>query len=340
MARHDRPSLKLLDVLACPCCRAALRRTERGLACTGCARGFPLQRGVPVLLPEERSSPVLHEGELTVWDGYFAPVQEMISSLASDQLVLDIGAGNRRMSDARVIRMDVLWTPYVDVIGDAHALPFRDGVLDFVLAAAVWEHLRDPFLAAREVHRVLKPGGQVGVDCNFVFPFHGYPAVYFNCSRDGMRQLFADFREVAVEVAPWQMPSYAIEALLSEYLRHFQPRTKVEEEYRAALQALGRFPLREFDARFGQEEASRMAAGVSYMGLKQPNGDESLVPPPVMEVWRRDPELRARYPRPAVLLASLLSTENDTLMRWARTEGAERYREIAEWFESRVPFSR
>lgn len=340
MTAHDRPALKLLDVLACPCCKGALQATDASLACAGCARRFPLERGVPVLLPEPRPIEAVHDSELTVWDGYFSAVQDMLASLAADQIVLDIGAGNRRLADVRVIRMDVVWTPHVDVIGDAHALPFRDAALDFVLASAVWEHLRNPFEAAREVYRVLKPGGQVGVDCNFVFPFHGYPAVYFNASREGMRQLFADFREVAVEVAPWQMPSYAVEALLREYMRHFRPATPLEHEFSAAIQDLARFPLRDFDARFTQDMAARMAAGVSYMGQKQPRGDEHLLPPAVMELYRRDAGLQARYPRPAVLLASLLSAENDTLLAWARTEGAAKHPEIARWFESRTPFSR
>jgi uncharacterized protein YbaR (Trm112 family) len=332
--------MSLVDLLACPRCRAELRREGEGFACTACARRYPTEKGVPVLLPEPRAVPAAYEGELTVWNGYFPSVQAMLESLAPDQVVLDVGAGNRRLTDARVVRMDVVWTPHVDVIGDAHALPFRNACLDFVLAAAVWEHLRNPFEAAREVWRVLKPGGQVGVDCNFVFPFHGYPAVYFNASSEGLRQLFAGFTEVAVEVAPWQMPSYALEALLGEYLGRFRPRTAAEHEFVAAVRDLARFPVRDFDARFTQEEAARIAAGVSYMGLKQPEGDESTLPPPVLELYGRTPELQARYPRPAVLLRSLLSPENDTLLRWARAEGAARHSEIARWFETRVPFER
>lgn len=330
---------RLLDVLACPCCKAPLRQEGEDLSCTACARRYARERGVPVLLPGEQPE-VVYQQDLIPWDGYFTGIQAMLDSLASDQVVLDIGAGNRHLTDPRVVRMDVMWTPNVDVIGDAHALPFRDDSFTFVLASAVWEHLADPFQAARETYRVLAPGGQVGVDCNFVFPFHGFPAVYFNASREGMRRLFADFREVAVEVAPWQMPSYAVEALLSEYVRSFRPERALEREFADALRALARFPLREFDARFSQDAAARMAAGVSYMGLKQPRGDESVLPPPVMELYRRDPALQARYPRPAVLLASLLAPENDTLLRWARTEGSAKHPEIARWFASREPFTR
>ena len=42
--------------------------------------------------------------------------------------------------------------------GDAHALPFADGVFDLLLAVDTLEHLRDDAAAMREVRRVMKPG--------------------------------------------------------------------------------------------------------------------------------------------------------------------------------------
>jgi hypothetical protein len=59
-----------------------------------------------------------------------------------------------------------------------------------------------------------------------------------------------------------------------------------------------------------------------------------------MELWRRDADLRRRYPDPAVLLKTVRVPENDTLMSWARTEGARLHPEIAAWFRARVPFRR
>jgi len=106
--------------------------------------------------------------------------------------------------------MDVPPAPPRGVAGDAHALPFADESFAFVHATAVFEHLRQPFVAAQEIMRVLKRGGQLIVDCAFVFPFHGYPATYSNASAEELRELFEGCGEIFAGVSPWQAPSYAL----------------------------------------------------------------------------------------------------------------------------------
>jgi SAM-dependent methyltransferase len=46
---------------------------------------------------------------------------------------------------------------------DCYALPFGDANFDRAFSHALMEHLRDPVRALRELHRVLKPGGIIGV---------------------------------------------------------------------------------------------------------------------------------------------------------------------------------
>lgn len=43
--------------------------------------------------------------------------------------------------------------------GQAEALPLPDGDVDFALSFLVWHHVRDRAAGARELHRVLRPGG-------------------------------------------------------------------------------------------------------------------------------------------------------------------------------------
>jgi ubiquinone/menaquinone biosynthesis C-methylase UbiE len=58
------------------------------------------------------------------------------------------------------------------VAGDVEHLPFDDESLDFVLLSGIIHHLPDPIQCAREVYRVLKPGGQfAGFDPNRFNPF-------------------------------------------------------------------------------------------------------------------------------------------------------------------------
>jgi ubiquinone/menaquinone biosynthesis C-methylase UbiE len=48
-------------------------------------------------------------------------------------------------------------------VADAYALPFPDESFDVAFAHALLNHLRDPLRALREMHRVLRPGGIVGI---------------------------------------------------------------------------------------------------------------------------------------------------------------------------------
>lgn len=330
--------MALLDILACPRCKSSVTRHERGLACTSCDACYPVVDGTPVMFPTDDHADVVHEDELEVRDGFNAEIQQFIDTLPPDHIILDIGAGCRDTPDPRVVRMDVMRTPYVDVVGDAHALPFRDDAVHIVHAAAVFEHLRKPWVVADEIVRVLRPGGNVFVDSAFVFPFHGYPATYFNISTDGMRQLFSNLTETAVGVMPWMMPSFAVEQLLSAYLKFFKPETDDEHEFVNEIYRLDRFDLRSFDRRFSQQDAARIAACIYYCGYKPDPGHDSL-PAPIVSRWKADPALQARYPDPLSLLETVEGRAHNVFV-WARGEGRQNHADVADWLDGVEPYSR
>jgi uncharacterized protein YbaR (Trm112 family) len=330
----------LIDVLACPLCRSAVKRVDPGLQCTICRHEYPVVDGVPVMLPDERAREVAHERELDVKENYITMVQQVVDAFPPSHVVVDLGAGNRDTANPSIIRTDILLTPYVDLISDAHQLPFLDESVEMVQSSAVFEHLKQPFVAAKEIFRVLKPGGHVYAECAFVYPFHGYPGMYFNASIEGMRSLFQDFEEEIVAVAPWQMPSFSVETLLAEYLKYFKPQTAVEREFVDAVKALDRFPIRSFDVRFSQKDAARIAAGVTYVGMKPVAGGQAIVPQPILARWERDPVLRSRYPNPHALVSKLEDgVRVDNLLIWARG-AASSDPAIAACFDESLRFSR
>ncbi|MBI2542039.1 Trm112 family protein [Candidatus Woesearchaeota archaeon] len=44
---------ELFDILACPLCKADLEYTKdrKGLSCSGCGAKYPINDGIPVLMP-------------------------------------------------------------------------------------------------------------------------------------------------------------------------------------------------------------------------------------------------------------------------------------------------
>lgn len=95
-----------------------------------------------------------------------------------DKTILDVGAGTGRLAvelvkkGAIVTALDVsaemlrvlkskIKTQIETVVGDAESLPFPDNHFDFVVAAFLIVHLKDPTRFFDEAYRVLKPNGKL-----------------------------------------------------------------------------------------------------------------------------------------------------------------------------------
>jgi SAM-dependent methyltransferase len=79
--------------------------------------------------------------------------------------VLDIGGGTAHVKDSRpdIISTDILHFPGIDVVADAHRLPFPDGYFSGVVMLDVLHHLERPIEFLSEASRVLKPGGRLAM---------------------------------------------------------------------------------------------------------------------------------------------------------------------------------
>jgi len=103
----------------------------------------------------------------------------------------------------------------VDVVGDAHKLPFKDKQFDLVISQAVFEHVKDPVNATREAIRVLKPKGIIYIELPFMQTYHPSPTDYYRFNLDGIRELLKDFKEIKSGIACG--PASATTMLLNEF---------------------------------------------------------------------------------------------------------------------------
>ena len=74
---------------------------------------------------------------------------ELLARVRGPVIALDRNRGALRDVDARALR----------VVADAEALPLPDACVDLVVTQLAWLWLGDPACVAREVRRVLAPGG-------------------------------------------------------------------------------------------------------------------------------------------------------------------------------------
>ena len=125
-------------------------------------------------------------------------LERFLQGQATPKRTLDIGAsiGSYAAYFPNRVGVDIERAAGVDIVADAHALSFRDGSFEVVLATEVLEHLQEPQKAVDEMFRVLKPGGTLLLTTRFLFPLHDAPHDYFRYTRYGLeyllRQMFGN----------------------------------------------------------------------------------------------------------------------------------------------------
>lgn len=135
-----------------------------------------------------------------------------------NDFVLNIGAGGTAERYPNCIEFEHKIFRHTDVVGDAHHLPFRDDVFDRVFAFNVFEHLADPRAAAREIHRVLKPGGAIAIHTAFLQPLHEEPNHFYNATEYGVRRWFSKFEIEDCRVSGNFSPGGMLAFLMSQVL--------------------------------------------------------------------------------------------------------------------------
>jgi len=125
---------------------------------------------------------------------------------APGRRVLNLGSGLGGFDyllhpSVEMVAMDICPSkPNLDVVGDAHRLPFKNGSFDIVYSIAVLEHVAKPWIVADEIFRILKPGGFVVLELPFLNVIHDAHD-YFRFTDLGIRSLFDRFVVVFEQVS-------------------------------------------------------------------------------------------------------------------------------------------
>jgi len=294
------------DILLCPNCGSSVIATNQGYTCIGeCKNNYPIYFDVPVLISPNNS--VFNTDDFAdattptiFFNAHKNPVLEFLKkirpdttlNLASnknyayiaDQLklvanprILIIGGSidgkgidilkNNLPANTILVESDVTHGINTNIIIDAHQIPFQDQSFDLVISQAVFEHVLDPFLCVKEVHRVLKPGGLIYSEIPFMQHVHGGKYDFHRFTHLGHKRLFRQFREEKSGIIAGAGSMLAWSLLY--FITSFSPNKKIDK----ALSYLGSFAcfwLKYFDYLLNQNDGSYDAAcGIFFLGKKE-----------------------------------------------------------------------
>lgn len=191
---------------------------------------------------------------------------DLFENITEESICLSIGGGPTR-AHLKLINLNIGPFPNVDVISDAHSLPYADNSVDIIHSEAVVEHLYDPAKAASEMFRVLKPSGKCYVCTPFMQAFHGFPHHYQNYTIVGHRKLFHSAGFEVVSYGTCVGPVFTITNLIHVFIREYFPQP-INYPSRVMWVLLSSL-IKPLDRVLNKKHNSHILASTTYLALKK-----------------------------------------------------------------------
>ena len=211
---------KIRPILQCPVCEGdRLFVQDTVISCPDCGSEFKLSSNHFNFLNRQLTEYGNVKSTAAISANDYDPISLRLIEQLANGLILDNGCGLRNFYYPNVVNLDIVDYPTTDVISIGEKLPFKSNSFDAVFSLAVLEHVKNPFECAKEITRVLKPGGTLYAAVPFLQPFHGYPDHYYNMTSSGLKNLFSELEALECTVELPGLPIAALTWFLNSYVQ-------------------------------------------------------------------------------------------------------------------------
>ena len=149
----------------------------------------------PYLLPTVRPEEMAGKRVLEIGLGY-GSLSQKLAEAGADYTGMDIAEGPVRMVNDR---LRIAGLPGRAVTGNALAMPFADGSLDYLVSIGCFHHTGNVQKCLDETHRVLRPGGTAVVMLYNKFSFRQWRRRPFATLRELVRDRFGSDRRLEAD---------------------------------------------------------------------------------------------------------------------------------------------
>jgi len=140
---------------------------------------------------------------------------------SKNDLVLDIGCGKKpyyhELIKGKLICCDISKSKTTNLICDSHNIPLKKEKFDKVLCINAFYYFSNPFIAIKEVHRILKKDGKLIMQMPFIYPIHDAPVDKYRFTEYGIRNLLKHgFRVEKIKAVGgiFNLPSVILHSLI------------------------------------------------------------------------------------------------------------------------------
>jgi SAM-dependent methyltransferase len=201
---------RIKNCLVCPSCRGDLTFEPEAVKCQACAALYPVKNDkinfIPSLHSNDARDSLLGHLRRRMGNLYYIIGVNIISPDfpfnfkreiyrhldPSQQLVLDIGSGNHRISPD-VITVDQVDYDNADLVCDLSELPIKPGSIDAFVSNSVLEHVHKFEAMTKRLSECTRPGGLGIHQLPFMYPFHASPHDYRRLTHAGVRDIFGEW---------------------------------------------------------------------------------------------------------------------------------------------------